>query len=50
MRTGFKRATKKIGEILYLAVSSKDFNQSPIANAKNIDTYYLNQKERNQRD
>jgi hypothetical protein len=50
MRTGFRRATQKIGEILYLAVSSKDFNQNTMTSAKNIDTYYYNQKEKNQRD
>ena len=28
MRTGFKKVTQKIGEILYLAVTSSEFNQS----------------------
>jgi hypothetical protein len=45
MRTGFKKVTKKIGEILYLAVTSSDFNQNPLENAKLKDSYYLNQKQ-----
>jgi hypothetical protein len=50
MRTGFRRVTKKIGEILYLAVSSNDFNQNPIATAKNITNYNYNHKEKSLRD
>jgi hypothetical protein len=45
MRTGFRRVTKKIGEILYLAVSSNDFNQNPLATAKYISNYQYNQEQ-----
>ena len=47
MRTGFKKVTQKIGEILYLAMASKDFNQNPLENAKLKDSYYFNQKQNN---
>lgn len=47
MKKGFQRTFKKIGEILYLAVSSTDSTLDPLTMAKQYNLYQINKDKPN---
>lgn len=47
MKANFKKIVQKIGEILYLAVSSTEPNQDPFTKAKQYDFYQINKDKSN---
>jgi hypothetical protein len=50
MKNSLKKVVQKIGDVLYLAVSTSESNQDPLTKAKQYALYQVNQDKSNPRD